>query len=285
MSVVSCYPYIMTSSKQVIIDVGAARGDFSNHILTCTSNFKVIAIEPNIFMHETNLQELKSKFHDRFVYQKYALDDQDSKSPLYGSRILNGQVGSLNKFNSEKIWSEYLSDKVTNFDDYDMVEVKSVRNFLNQNSINHISFLKIDTQGSDVKLLNQFLELVSVDCMVVEVNVTENKNENIYITNNTFEELFKIINKYSLKILKILPNSDLTEFNVILSSDLDLGLSIVKQLKLSESIVFGKYWTILGTGKTEKSKFETNRNFMKKVFNSFTHPRQSIKSAIFKLTR
>ena len=273
------------SLKQVVIDVGAARGDFSNHILTCTSNFTVIAIEPNIFMHETNLKELKIKFHDRFVYQKYALDDQDSKLPLYGSRILNGQVGSLNRFNSEKIWSDYLSDKVGNFDDYDMVEVKSVRNFLSQNSINHISFLKIDTQGSDMKLLNQFLELVPVDCMAVEVDATENKNENIYITNNTFEELLKIINKYSLKILKILPNSDLTEFNVILSSNFDLGLSIVNQLKLSESIVFGKYWTVLGTGKTEKSKFETNRNFMQKVFSSFTHPRKSLKSAIFKLTR
>ena len=275
----------MASLKHVVVDVGAARGDFSNHILTSTSKFMVIAVEPNILVHEANLLKLRSKFEDRFVFQPYALDEQDSKLPLYGSKILNGQVGSLNTFNLEKKWSNYLSNMVDNCDDYDLVEVKSVKNFLTQNRIEHISFLKIDTQGSDVKLLNLFLELAIVDCMVVEVNATEIKSENIYNTNNTFKELFNIVNKYSLKILKILPSSDLTEFNVILSSDLELGLSIVNELRLSESIVLGKYWTILGTGKAEKSKFATNRAFITKLFKSLLHPMRSIKSAIFKLTR
>jgi FkbM family methyltransferase len=190
----------MDSLKHVVVDVGAARGDFSNHILTSTTKFKVIAIEPNILVHEANLLKLRSKFEDRFIFQAYALDEEDSKLPLYGSKILNGQVGSLNTFNLEKKWSNYLSNMVDNCDDYDLVEVKSVKNFLTQNRIDHISFLKVDTQVSDVKLINLFLELAIVDCMVVEVNATEIKSENIYNTNNTFKELFNIVSKYSLKI-------------------------------------------------------------------------------------
>ena len=42
--------------------------------------------------------------------------------------------------------------------------------FISDNKLNKIDFLKIDAQGSDVEIFKLFLEQIPVSCAVVEVN-------------------------------------------------------------------------------------------------------------------
>ena len=107
--------------------------------------------------------------------------------------------------------------------------------------------------------------------------------ESIYSVDNSFDKLINLISKYSLRIIKLVPNSDLTEYNVFLANEVNIGGSIIDSLKIDQSLVFGKYWTVLGIGKVSKGK-ANNNVLIKKIFTGLKHPQSSIKSVIHKLT-
>ena len=48
----------MIMKKLVVIDVGAAIGEFSQHVLSYAENAKVFAIEPNLVINGAALQAL-----------------------------------------------------------------------------------------------------------------------------------------------------------------------------------------------------------------------------------
>lgn len=273
--------------KIIVVDVGAASGQFTDHILSTLEKSVVYSIEPNLDMNGEKLLSKLQFYGNRMIYCPYALAETNGRSKLYGSNILGGQVGSLNEFNPNKEWgaelNKIIDQKYTT--QFTFVDVKSVDEFISENRIEHIDFLKIDTQGSDIKILELFLKYTQIDCMVVEVNSTTLQNENIYKVNNSFEELVQLAIKHSLKILKILPNSDLTEYNVFLSKNLELGSQIIDMLEISKSDTFGRYWKILGLGKTNRDNKNISKQICIKLGKSFTHPIRSFKSVAYKLAR
>jgi len=270
----------------IIVDVGASNGEFSEHILVNDLKSLVFAVEPNIEFNKIKLNHILANYQNRFIYCPYALSEKNSTSPLYGSRIYNGQIGSLNQFNNEKKWSTYLNEKFkhTDFNEFILVEVKSVKEFIRENMISNIKLLKIDAQGSDVKLLELFLKEVTIDCIILEVNASSLENENIYVSENSVEALIKIILQYKLRILKIIPNRDLSEFNFILAKNLNNGKAIIDSLKISESKTFGRFWEISSARQLEIDKKQIKVTILKKLISALFHPRKSLKSALFKLT-
>jgi FkbM family methyltransferase len=273
-------------NSNIIVDIGASNGEFSEHILSNDSNSLVFAVEPNIELNQIKLNNILAKYKNRLIYCPYALSDKNSVSPLYGAKIYNGQVGSLHKFNSEKKWSTYFADKFkeTDFSEFILVNVKSVKEFISDNKISHIKLLKIDAQGSDVRLLELFLNEVKIDCIILEVNASTTKNENIYVSDNSIEDLLKIIFQFELRILKIIPNRDLSEFNFILSKDLIKGNTIIDSLKISQSLTFGRFWEVSNARQLEIDKKQIKKTILKKLVSSIFHPKKSLKSALFKLT-
>ena len=275
----------MKEAFDKIVDVGAASGEFTKHILRLNRNHIVYAIEPNIDVNETSLAKLLTEYPNRMRFYPHALGNQTGEFAFYGAHVLEGQIGSLNRFNEEKIWSDHLKQVLIEQDlsTHKMVSVRSVQDFLKDNQIDRIKFLKIDTQGSDIDILKTFLDNTLVECMVLEVNTSQVSSENIYSVDNSFDKLIRIIVEYSLQIVKLVPNSDLTEYNVFLAKQVDIGKNIIDSLKIDQSIVFGKYWTVLGMGKVFKNT--TNNNLLiKKIFTGLRHPHNSIKSAVHKLT-
>jgi FkbM family methyltransferase len=274
--------------KKIFIDVGASDGSLSKHILQNTDNSIVYAFEPNLEQYEESLKKLEFEYPNQFKILNYALSDRDGVAKFYGANIFKGLVGSLNEFNQEKVWDESLIDNFASSDitEYQFVNVMSVSKFLRDKQINTIEFLKIDAQGSDVKILELFLKVAEVKCAVVEVNSSAISSENAYVTENSFEKLMKICELYSMKVIKIIPaGPDLTEYNIIIGSDQVQSLELIEDLKLAETIVLGRFWKVLGLGVAQKNKTNSSSLFLKKFVQGLRHPVSSAKSVIFKLTR
>lgn len=232
--------------KKIVIDVGSAKGEFSRHVLMSHPKATVFAVEPNISIHGSHLDIIRRKHSDRFLVHPYALAEESGTRPMYGLTQLEGQIGSLKKFNTLKVWDEYVEAKI---DKNELigevyVDVKSVKDFLREIGNLEIDFLKIDAQGFDVIILQEFLKFSSVKCMVVEVNTVSDMLENIYDGENNLTALSKIISQFDLKIIKIVPNWDLSELNVFLAYNEIEGQEIIQLLKINENPVFIKGWKV-----------------------------------------
>ena len=265
--------------KLVVIDVGAAIGEFSQHVLSYAENAKVFAIEPNLVINGAALQALKTEFGKNLSIHSYALGQKSGVFPFFGSSQLNGQVGSLKKFNPEKKWDFYLENTLDKGElfSYNLVSVKSVAEFLSEINQYDIDFLKIDAQGSDVEILEQFLKFSSIKCMVLEVNTTSDKSENIYDGNNNLNTLVRVIYKYKLNIIKITPNADFSELNVFLAKDMKVGQDILNYLKLSESVTFARGWNV-AIKSTSAVNSQINFNtIVFKLFRLSLHPIKSLR--------
>jgi FkbM family methyltransferase len=274
--------------EKVYIDVGASDGSLSKHILRHTDTSLVYAIEPNSNQYEEKLIELEHEYPSQFKWRKFALSDFNGSAKFFGSSIFKGLVGSLNEFNQEKIWDQSLSSHFISSDvqDYDYVEVTSVSKFVNDEQITSVEFLKIDAQGSDLKILEQFLNHVEVKCAVVEVNSSIVSSENAYLVENSFEKLIKICELNSMSVIKIIPaTSDLSEYNVIIGKDQTYCLYLIDYLRLEESMVLGRFWKVLGLGTAQKNSKRSYSLFLTKFLQGLKHPVYSAKSVIFKLTR
>lgn len=265
--------------KLCVVDVGAANGDFSNFLLSNIQDIQIHAVEPNISINSDSLNLLKDFYDDKFIVHPYALAEESGVREFYGSSQINGQIGSLRKFNVEKKWNRYLDE---NLDKNELtvaklIQVKSVSDFLTENKLNRIDFLKIDAQGYDVSLLNEFLKFCKVSCMVLEVNTTSRKSENIYESNNNLDSLIPIICKNELKVIKIVPHYDLSELNIFLAYDFQIGEKIVSNLNLQECPTFSRYWNvIIKDSKTSLLQMEVGILF-KKMFSLLFHPIKGIK--------
>ena len=166
-----------------------------------------------------------------------------------------------------------------------MVSVKSVENFIKTYDLTLINLLKIDAQGSDVEILKLFLQNSKIDCIVLEVNASSAPTENIYLSGNNFDELIALISEYSLKIIKLIPNSDLTEYNVFLANNIDLAHTIMDQLDLKNSLAFGKYWKVAGVNQILQLKPKKKYHILRQIILSFWHPRHSIRALILRFKK
>jgi FkbM family methyltransferase len=273
--------------NKLVLDVGAANGVFARHILENTKNIEVFIIEPNSFLNGISLERIVKEFPHNSKYFEIAVGSQNTEMPLYGYKIHNGQVGSLKQINQQNINKILKSNfNVSNLNENIMVKVKSVATFIQENQISQIDFLKIDTQGNDLDLLELFLKEVTVKCMVVEVTGNDSAESNLYLnSNNLISRVFKMAEAHSLNILKVVPNNDLSEFNIFLAPDIAEGEKILYDLQIEKSETFGRYWKVLGIGETLNYNKNKNRHFLKKIAKGVTHPSKSIKSVLIKLTR
>ena len=146
--------------NNVIIDVGANRGQSIENYLKIYNNYEIHCFEPldNLY------NELKEKYnHNKNIYlNNCALGEEKKESkffkyhndvnssfhePIYGS---NWEKKKKRIFNKENLIQEELEVKVIKLDDYFKI-----------NNLKFIDLLKIDTQGYEDKVLNGSREILS----------------------------------------------------------------------------------------------------------------------------
>jgi FkbM family methyltransferase len=270
----------------LVLDIGANKGEFLSHILQSDNNVKVIALEPNKPMCVDSLEKLKIDYKDRLHIEYKALSKKSGKKVLYGANLMNGQLGSLLPINSiSKGWGRHgkFMD-LKNTEDL-IVEVTSVEEFIGNFQIHKVDLLKIDTQGTDLLILEEFLSLSEVKVGIVEVDVGMfNFGSRYKNSTNDVNQLTFILRKYNYLITKIIPNnSESDEFNIFFAKTYDDFDSIFITLDLKNNPTLSRYSKIQGIYTNDDlSTVYLLKKLIKKIITGIFHPRSSIKSLIIK---
>jgi FkbM family methyltransferase len=273
----------------IVFDIGANKGEFSEHILENVNPVCIYAFEPNHELCGESLEKLQKKHSGKIQIFWKALGKISGEGTLFGSKLMNGQLGSLVPLNYESEgWKAHR--KILELDSQEELDIQivAVRELPDLLKVNHIDFLKIDTQGTDLQLLEEFLQFFDVNSGVVEVDVGFPPDQARYMTPiNDVNQLTKLLLKHDLSISKILSNnSSSDELNVFFSKSNSLFIETCRDLNLENNPSFARFWRVYGIGSTEA---ETNkvllRRLFKKILFSFSHPNQSLRSLLLKLTK
>ena len=205
--------------NNVIIDVGANRGQSIENFLKIYTNYEIHCFEPlnNLY------KELKKKYsHDKNIYlNNHALGEENKESkffryhndvnssfnrPAYGSNWEEKKKIFLNK---EKLIEEELKVKVLKLDEYFKI-----------NNLKFIDLLKIDTQGYEDKVLSGSSEILKSN----KINLIQLE----FIMGNQYENRLNIIDyenhliKNNFRLYGISQKGDL-----LTKSDISLDLLYV----------------------------------------------------------
>jgi FkbM family methyltransferase len=275
----------------IVFDVGANKGEFSQHVLESNPNSQVYAFEPNSSICGISLEKLRKIYPDRFRVNLVALGADSGSGELYGSQLMNGQLGSLIPFNANSGgWNSHsdLLRSNNSFIESETIEILAVSELAESLAQETIDFIKIDTQGTDVAILSEILKYFKIISGVVEVDAGNFPEGFRYETsNNRVEDLILLLNNNGFQVTKILPNNSRSdELNVYFSISQKEFDEVVTTLKLASNPALARYWVIQGIGTSENESNQILfRRFTKKVIRALVHPKSSLRSVLLKLTK
>jgi FkbM family methyltransferase len=273
----------------IVVDVGANKGDLALDICPKRSDLIFYGIEPNHILFEKPLKALEKAFQGVFNYLPFALADFSGTSKLYASQYMAGQIGSLLKINESNSWPD---DVFSSFSDKNLsesidVNVIEVSKFLYDYRITDIDFLKIDAQGMDLLILNEFLMHANVKVVAVEVEIIPfGVNSHYKNSRNSFLDLLELMQRFKYEIIRIMPaNSDCNEYNVFLAKSYADYRHVDLILEFKNLAIFSRFWKVLGVGNDSQVDIgKLQSQLARKFISSFFHPISSYKSLLIKLT-
>lgn len=273
----------------IVVDIGANVGDLGKDLVTKSQDIKYLAIEPNQVICGSSLESLKRKYPESFDYRIVAVSDKDGEGVLHSPRTLNGQVGSLLKINQSGDWQENVrsSFNVPADENSIVVSTVSVPTLIKDHEIARIDFLKIDTQGTDLQILEDFLKSCDVRVAVVEIEVTANAEDSHYVgSRNSMSNFFALVDFHGFKVVRMMPASgDCTEYNVFIAKTYSDFAQVDAHLDFKSLRIFSRFWTVLGIGnQMGPRQTDLHLSLLKKLFGSFRHPVSSYNSLVIKLT-
>lgn len=179
-----------------VIDIGSNVGDITRELIQDKNNF-VISVEP-IPSLANNLKNLESN-HSNLKVINCAISDEDGEQTFY----INEPhcTSSLKKFNDE------VKNKWPNRLDYkEKIIVKTIKlsTLIEELSLQNeiISFLKIDTQGSDLDVIKSSEKYLSnIKEIKCETFITD-KNNDLYIDESKSDEVIEFMNQNNFILTK-----------------------------------------------------------------------------------
>jgi FkbM family methyltransferase len=185
-------PTIVYSELPVFIDVGANIGNYSASLLKRFPRAKVYAFEP----HPDNFTRLNSRISSqRFRSYNSGLGELPKSLTLYDRADYNG---SSHATLHRAVITEIHKQEVVAFD----VQIETLDQFTENENINFIDFLKIDTEGTELSVLlgaKKLLKNQKIGCIQFEFN------EMNIISRSFFRDFRKVLDNYNL--YRLLPNS------------------------------------------------------------------------------
>tara|TARA_B100001996_G_C18646803_1_gene587726 strand:+ start:605 stop:1372 length:768 start_codon:yes stop_codon:yes gene_type:complete len=195
--------------KKNIFDVGAFNGVNGLALAVKNPDTLINAFEANKSLIKT-INELKKKIELRigrklnnYKIHNVAVSNKSNLSYFYIAK--NPTVSSLHKFskNIDKTWPGY---RKTHCHTIKKVKIKTItlKKFCNDNKIEIINYLHVDTQGSDLNVLKGLGNLIGIVKQgVIESSISE-KNS-LYQNNHTLKQVKKFFKKINFSIKKIDP--------------------------------------------------------------------------------
>ena len=186
----------------IFIDVGAHQGDTISEFLEIFSIKKVYAFEPskeNFIKLKKKVAELEKSKLVEIKISPFGLGDKNDILPL--NEITDGVS---NTFNSLNINSRYFKKKkfiTTLFGIKKFIKNKvptkviRLKDFIEQEKIDKIDFMKIDTEGFEFNILLG----LEKDISKVRFILFEHHYDNMIIKNYKFKDIHKLLNNNGFK--------------------------------------------------------------------------------------
>lgn len=204
----TCKDYLKNSRYKksgIFFDIGAAAGEFSKKIIKSFPKAKIFMIEPNLeFFLDLKKNFTGNKF---IILNKIAFDKKTTKK-FYNYN--NKELSSIYKISKKHV---FYKSHYKDTPDISNVETIKLDDIVKNFNIKMIDLIKIDVQGSEMKVLNglkQTIKKNKVYMLLVEVSCETNK-VGVYENNSDVSELISFMNRYNYKIFSILDisvNSD-----------------------------------------------------------------------------
>ena len=235
--------------KNLIVDIGANKGDFCIHAAKYNPNHSILAIEPIPFLCK-KLEHLaeKNNLKNLYIYE-CAIDKKSYHADLNISSKTDYGVSSILNFNHDVInTNEYWkSRKDLKNDSIIQVEVKKLKDVLNDYDNFLVEFIKIDAQGKDIEVLESCENhLEKIQAGMLEVSTTnfsklyENEKHNLTSALNFLEE-------NNFEIYSLSPNDPASnEMNVYFKKK-NIEISYLEEtLNLKKLKIYSakRYWNL-----------------------------------------
>ena len=191
------YKILILKDYPLIIDVGAHEGESIDRFKKIFNDATIHSFEPNL----ENIKYLDKYKNEKTIINYVALSDRSGKIDFYKNSIVSGSA-SFYKPTMNTIWNKQnlkksKSDKIELIKKI-QVETQTLDEYVESNSIDIIDILKIDTQGSEDKVLHgakNSLESGIIQCIEVEIMIQQLYE---YKTNFFNLEKYLIPNNYKI---------------------------------------------------------------------------------------
>ncbi|MBS0605189.1 MAG: FkbM family methyltransferase [Verrucomicrobia bacterium] len=187
----------LNDRNNVIFDVGANIGEWSSIAAQCAPNAVIYAFEP----HPAIFEILKARAtSNSIVCHQLALSDREKTLDLW----VWGDSNDLNKSGLNGLYYRpILKDMFNQTPERTAVHAITLDDFCQQNQINHIDFLKIDTEGSESDVLRGSASMISNHC----IDTIQFEYGGCYIDSKTkLESIYHYLKSNGYSIFRILPD-------------------------------------------------------------------------------
>ena len=178
-------------NPKIIIDIGACWGEYSLIFSKEFPNCKIFSIEGS----PKNFNTLKHNIEANPIIGK-------TISPF--NFIISDYNGVGKITNSLSTMNTVTNIQNNHFNQFAEVETRTLNNFLNDNKLMNVDFIKIDIEGSEISLLNDLKNNLFKIIQIELINYNK-LEDNI----NFVESLSKIYNFYDAEDFKLLNMSNL----------------------------------------------------------------------------
>jgi FkbM family methyltransferase len=162
--------YFSKTENLLIFDVGANSGDYTKKLCFYYPKAIIYAFEPNIQSYVKLVNATSSKQNVNCVNK--ALGDQSTTMKI-----------NVPYCETQSEYSTFISDVLTDIhksSNYKQINVEVLKgdDFCKSNVINHIHFLKIDTEGFELNVLKGFMNMLKHDA--IDIIQFEFNEMNVY---------------------------------------------------------------------------------------------------------
>ena len=185
--------FIGNKNIRIVLDIGAHKGEFLNHIKKIKSIRKVYSLEPQKKIFNELLKEIDNK---KFFAYNIAISNNNGKQKMQINDF--SMTSTLSKLNEKskyyKIKNLIIGNKKKKFE---FIKTEKLDFFTKKRKLKNIDLLKIDTEGHELNVVKSGLKtLKNTKYILVEF-----RQNDLYL-NYSSSLLHKMITKNNFELVK-----------------------------------------------------------------------------------
>ena len=185
--------FIGNKNIRIVLDIGAHKGEFLNHIKKIKSIRKVYSLEPQKMIFNELLKEIDNK---KFFAYNVAISNNNGKQKMQINDF--SMTSTLSKLNEKskyyKIKNLIIGNKKKKFE---FIKTERLDFFTKKRKLKNIDLLKIDTEGHELNVVKSgFKTLKKTKYLLVEF-----RQNDLYL-NYSSSLLHKMITKNNFELVK-----------------------------------------------------------------------------------